>query len=178
LSARRNHARIIEEFSPAQRKPPPQRKPGPQIKPVPLKPPPRLKSPLRRIAAASTASVAGLAQLDGRHLERRLSEAFRRQGFRVTGFGSASSVGSREAGADLGLLKDGERFLVNCRCWRKLEVGVTLIREFCGLLAVQGARGGFMLTCGRFTPEAIEFARLSRIRLYAGPQLAQLLELR
>jgi restriction system protein len=134
LSARRSHARAIEEFS--------------------------------------------LAQIDARDFERRVGAAFRRQGFQVSGFGAASSGGGREAGADLGLVKDGERFLVHCRCWRKLEVGVTLIREFCGLIALQGARGGFVLTCGRFTPEASEFARLSRIRLYDGPRLAQLLELR
>jgi restriction system protein len=153
--------------------------PAPQPMPAPrLEPAACRKPPLRRISAARTAAVAALAEIDGRDFERRVAEAFRRQGFRVTGFGAATSGGGRDAGADLGLVKNGERFLVQCRCWRKLEVGVTLIRELCGLLAVQGARGGFVLTCGGFTPEAIELARRSRIRLYAGPQLAQLLELR
>lgn len=116
--------------------------------------------------------------IDGRDFERRVGDAFRRQGFRVTGFGTASSGGGRDTGADLGLVKDGERFLVQSRCWRKLEVGVTVIRELCGLIVMQGARGGFVLTCGRFTPEASELARRSRIRLYDGPQLLRLLQLR
>jgi restriction system protein len=45
-------------------------------------------------------------------------------------------------------------------------------------MVMQGARGGFVLTCGRFTPEASELARRSRIRLYDGPQLLRLLQLR
>ncbi len=154
MPARRNHAQAFEEFSL-----------------------PNRQTPLRRIAATSTPSASALAQIDGRDFEKRIGEAFRRQGFRVTGFGAARSAGGRDAGADLGLSKDGRRFLVNCRCWRKLEVGVTVIRELCKLLEVWGAHGGFVLTSGRFTPEAQELARLSRIRLYDGSQMEQLLQL-
>jgi restriction system protein len=140
--------------------------------------PPKRAARPRRIIAVPAPPASALAQIDWRTFERRVGAAFRGLGYRVTGFGTTSSGVGRDGGADLGLIKDGQRFLVQCRGWRKLEIGVTVIREFCRLLAVQGAYGGFMLTGGCFTPEAQALARLSRIRLYDGPQLEQLLELR
>jgi restriction system protein len=135
-------------------------------------------SPGRRLAATRTRPSDALARFDGRDFERRVGDAFRRQGFRVAGFGTTGFGGGRDGAADLGLLKNGERFLVQCRSWRKLEIGLTVMREFCALLGVQGAHGGFLLTSGRVTPEARALAARSRVRLYEGPRLAQLLGLR
>ena len=73
--------------------------------------------------------------------------------------------------ADLALLKSGERFLVHCRHWRKLEIGVLAIRELSTALAAVGARGGFVLTMGGFTREARELARATRIELIGGKRL-------
>jgi restriction system protein len=106
-----------------------------------------------------------------REFERVIGEAFRLRGFTVTGFGGRGPGG----GADLGLAKNGERFLVQCKHWRKLEVGVTVIRELAGVIAALGAHGGYVVTGGYFTPQARDFADSCRIRLIDGASLEGLI---
>jgi len=50
-----------------------------------------------------------------RDLERLVGEMFRKRGFKVTGFGGRGPDG----GVDLGLSRGGERFLVQCKHWKK-----------------------------------------------------------
>ena len=51
-----------------------------------------------------------------------------------------------DVGVDLGLTKNGERYLVQCKHWRKRQVGVTVVRELNGVVSAQGAHGGFVVT--------------------------------
>jgi hypothetical protein len=90
-----------------------------------------------------------------REFERLVGEAFRQRGYTVTGFGGSGPDG----GVDLGLMKNGERFLVQCKHWRKEQVGVTVVRELNGVIAAASAQGSFVVTGGQFTREAREFAR-------------------
>jgi restriction system protein len=106
-----------------------------------------------------------------REFERVVGEAFRRRGFTVTGFGGGGSGG----GVDLGLAKNGERFLVQCKHWRKLEVGVTVIRELQGIITALGAHGGYVVTGGCFTPPARDLANSCRISLIDGASLQELI---
>ena len=101
-----------------------------------------------------------------RDFERMIDETFRRRGFHVAGFGIRAATG-----ADLALLKSGERFLVHCRHWRKREIGVLEVRELNTALHAVGARGGYVLTAGSFTREACEFAASTRIELIGGERL-------
>ncbi len=102
-----------------------------------------------------------------RDFDRMIAETFRRRGFHVAGFGTRAAVGA----ADLALLKAGERFLVHCQHWRKLEIGVLAVRQLSTALQSVGAQGGFVLTAGGFTREACEFARSTRIELIGGKRL-------
>jgi restriction system protein len=95
-----------------------------------------------------------------------IDETFRRRGFHVAGFGNRVATG-----ADLALLKSGERFLVHCRHWRKQEIGVLEVRALNTALHAVGARGGYVLTAGGFTREAREFAASTRIELIGGERL-------
>jgi restriction system protein len=108
-----------------------------------------------------------IAALSWRDFERLIGETFRGRGFQVTGFGSRGADGA----ADLALVKTGERFLVQCKHWRKHEVGVLAVRELSTALDAVGAQGGYVLTAGEFTPEAREFARRARIELIGGRAL-------
>jgi restriction system protein len=110
--------------------------------------------------------------LNWREFERRVGEAFRRQGFTVTGFGGNGPDGS----VDLGLTKNGKRFLVQCQHWCKPQVGVTVVRELHAVMAVQRAHGGFVVTDGQFSREAKEFADLFAIKLIDGVALAEMLQ--
>jgi|HubBroStandDraft_1064217.scaffolds.fasta_scaffold203629_2 restriction system protein len=112
-----------------------------------------------------------LSALSWRDFERLMGEAFRRRGFTVTGFGGSVADG----GVDLGLMKHGERFLVQCKHWRKQQVGVTVVRELNGVIAAQGAHGGFVVTGGQFTPEARVFAESCKIELVDGSSLERLI---
>jgi restriction system protein len=132
---------------------------------------------LRREGVFDDLMEIGL-ELPWRDFERLVDEAFRRQGFTVTGFGrNPSGLGRNglDGGVDLGLTKNGERFLVHCKHWRKRQVGVTVVRELNGIMAAHGAHGGFVVTGGEFTPEARGLADLCNIKLVDGAALEQLI---
>ena len=54
-------------------------------------------------------------------------------------------------------------------------VGVTVVRELFGVMAARGAAGGFVVTSGRFTREAAEFASGRNVKLIEGPALMDLI---
>jgi restriction system protein len=122
-------------------------------------------------ADADLAVASAIASMSWRDFERLVGETFRRQGFMVTGFGGHAPDG----GVDLGLAKNGRRFLVQCKHWRKREVGVTVVRELNGVIAAQRAHGGFIVTAGQFTREAREFSDSCAITLIDGPALGALM---
>lgn len=118
---------------------------------------------------AATQPGKAIDGLDWRQFEQLVGEAFRRQGYSITETGGNGPDG----GIDLILRKDGEKYLVQCKHWRSLKVGVVVIREFFGAMAVEGAAGGFVVTSGRFTKEAQDFASGRNIQLIDGPILKQ-----
>lgn len=111
-----------------------------------------------------------LASMRGRDFERLIGEEFGRRGFAVTGFGGALAAGS-VGGADIALTKKGERFLVECKQWRKQQVGLMVVRELGSLIRTVGARGGYLFTGGEFTREACGLARSSRVELIDGQSI-------
>src|SRR5476649_2747319 len=110
--------------------------------------------------------------MNWREFERRVGEAFRRHGFTVTGFGGNGPDG----GVDLGLTKNGKRFLVQCKHWSKPQVGVTVVRELYAVMEAQRAHGGFVVTDGHFSREAKDFADSCAIKLIDGVALAEMLQ--
>jgi restriction system protein len=127
--------------------------------------------PEAQLVVARTNPKVAIASMSWRDFERLVGETFRRQGFTVTGFGGNAPDG----GVDLGLSKNGQRFLVQCKHWRKHQVGVTVVRELNGVIAAQRAHGGFVVTGGQFTREAREFADSCAIKLIDGPALDELM---
>jgi restriction system protein len=123
------------------------------------------------LAAARENPTTAVSSMSWRDFERLVGEAFRRQGFMVSGFGGQGPDG----GVDLGLAKNGERFLVQCKHWRNRQVGVTVVRELNGVMAAQRAHGGFVVTGGEFTKEARNFAGSCQITLIDGPALEALI---
>ena len=122
---------------------------------------------------ASVASVANakapdaLEGMSWRDFERLVGEAFRLQGYEVTERGGDGPDG----GVDLVLRRDREKFLVQCKQWKAFKVGVAVVRELYGVMAAEGAAGGFVVTSGTFTEEAIAFASGRNVRLVDGPKL-------
>lgn len=116
--------------------------------------------------------------LDGmswREFEMLVGEGFRLQGYQVVETGG----GGADGGVDLVLTRPGkngaEKFLVQCKQWRAFKVGVDVVRELYGVMAARGATGGFVVTSGRFTDDAIDFASGRNVRLVDGPKLVDLI---
>ena len=113
--------------------------------------------------------------LDGmtwREFEWLVGEGFRLRGYRVV----ESGGGGPDGGVDLVLTQGGEKFLVQCKQWRALKVGVDVVRELYGVMAARGATGSFVVTSGRFTADASTFASGRNITLLDGPALVGLIK--
>ncbi len=134
-----------------------------------------LNSVLRRrkraglLAATSGNALQGLSWHD---FELLVGEAFRRRGYSV----SETGGGGADGGTDLRLRRDRELFLVQCKQWRAYKVSVQVVRELYGVMAAEGAAGGFVVTSGVFTSEARAFAEGRNIELIDGPALQAMLE--
>jgi restriction system protein len=127
----------------------------------------------RRLLAgvASSAAPDALNQLTWREFEMLVGEAFRAQGYSV-----AETGGSADGGVDVVLRKDSEKYFVQCKHWRAQTVGVPIVRELYGAMAAHGATGGFVVTSGRFTRPALEFAAGRNLTLIDGPKLHAMIQ--
>jgi restriction system protein len=112
-------------------------------------------------------SADALNGMSWQQFEQLVGEAFRLQGYTVAETGG----GGADGGVDLALTKGGEKFLVQCKQWRAFKVSVEVVRELYGVMAAQGAAGGFVVTSGRFTEEATAFASGRNVQLIDGPKL-------
>ncbi len=129
------------------------------------------QSQAKSLVRSARANPKAISEMTWREFERLVGEAFRQRGYTVTGFGGSGPDG----GVDLGLVKNGERFLVQCKHWRRDQVGVTVVRELNGVMAAMDAHGGYVVTGGQFTREAREFAKGTTIELVDGHALAELI---
>lgn len=121
---------------------------------------------------AGSEAASALNGMSWQEFEVLVGEAFRLQGFKVTELGGSSSDG----GVDLVLAKGSEKFLVQCKQWRALKVGVDVVRELYGVMAAQGAAGGFVVTSGRYTADAVTFSSGRNVRLIDGEKLFAMLK--
>jgi restriction system protein len=125
----------------------------------------------RRLLDGQT-GLASIKDISWRDFERLVSEAYRRNGYLAEVVGTDSGDG----GVDIRLSGHGETVLVQCKQWRAYKVGVTTVRELLGVVVSEKADRGILVTSGRFTQEAITFARQNpRIELLDGLALAELI---
>lgn len=117
---------------------------------------------------AATVLVNGMSWHE---FELLVGEAFRKQGYKVLEVGG----GGADGGVDLVLLRGGEKYLVQCKQWKAYKVGVSVVRELYGVMAAQGATGGYVVTSGQFTADAKSFADGRNINLVDGPQLVRII---
>jgi restriction system protein len=118
----------------------------------------------KRTALIQDVSGRGGVALDAmswREFEWTVSEAFRLQGYGV----SETGGGGPDGGIDLVLRRDGKTFLVQCKQRRRGNVDVPTVRELAGVMNDRQAQGAFIVTSGRFTAAAEEFAGRNNIEL-------------
>lgn len=122
----------------------------------------------RRSAASSFVDLAELRQMGWNEYSVLIADYFVREGFLV-----------REqptGGVDFDLVKGEQRYLAQCSQWRSRKVDENAVRELYQIMAARNAAGGYILTCGEFTPAAVKFASGKRIELINGADLRQMVE--
>lgn len=129
------------------------------------------RSALHSRVAQAAAPLALVEGLSWQAFEQLVGEAFRRRGFDVAETGG----GGADGGIDLVLTRGSERHFVQCKQWKALQVGVAVVRELYGVMASRGAAGGYVVTSGRFTPDAIAFASGRNIELIDGRALERMI---
>ena len=130
---------------------------------------------LRRVRAVSpNLMIAPLTSLSRQQFDLLLSQAFRQRGY-VIGEIAIGSQRASDIGVDLVLRKSGEYFLVHSKAWRVALVQVSVVRELDQAMRAQNAAGGFVVTSGSFTREAMGFASGRKIQLINGRTLREML---
>ena len=121
----------------------------------------------RKLNQLATSSVSDpLAALSWQDFESVIGALYRRKGFNVT----ATETGA-DGGVDLVLHRGDETVLVQCKHWRTRDVGVAIVRELYGVVSARRASGGVLVTGGRFTQDAQEFAKGTNVELIDGDSL-------
>ena len=115
-------------------------------------------------------AAAFVAGMSWRDFERLVGQAFRNKGFTV----SETGGGGADGGVDLVISRGRETILVQCKHWRSTKVGVRQVRELFGVMAARGATGGYVVTSGSFSSDALSFAKGRNIELIDGPGLVKL----
>jgi len=122
-------------------------------------------------ATEGGSSAAAIDTMSWQDFELLIAEAFRLQGFVVVKKGGASADG----GVDIELMKDGAKWLVQVKHWRAKQVPVEVVRELADALPLRRAVGAYVVTSGRFTRPAEEFASGRGIKLVSGSKLTGIL---
>jgi restriction system protein len=125
----------------------------------------------RRLVDCQT-SLESLRNTPWKQFEFLVAEAYRRQGYQVE-----FSLGrGADGGVDLILRRDSRTLLVQCKQWKVFSVGAPVIREMFGLLTAEKANEAIIVTSGKFTRDAQDFAAGKPICLIDGPQLLALVQ--
>ena len=122
-----------------------------------------------RLIAAS-AKLEHVRKLSWREFEELCAEAYRRKGYKVQ-----ETAAGADGGVDLVLRNGRERIFVQCKHYREWKVGVRPVRELFGVMAAEGADAGVLVTSGKFTNDAVAFARGKRLTLVDGQGLLRLI---
>jgi restriction system protein len=123
-------------------------------------------------AVADNPSRNALGEMSWQEFEMLVGEAFRQKGYQVHETGG----GGADGGIDLVLKRGSELFLVQCKQWRAYKVSVNVVRELFGVMAAKNATGGFVVTSGEYTADAIRFAEGRNIELIDGVALKRMLQ--
>lgn len=120
---------------------------------------------------ANHPSHTALGEISWQDFEVLTSEVFRRKGYRVVQRGGSGPDG----GVDLELWDGRDKYLVQCKQWKATRVGVSTVRELYGVMAAEGAVGGYVVAAGEFTADAKRFAEGQSIELVSANLMLRLI---
>lgn len=113
-----------------------------------------------------------IEQLSREQFERYLAAYYRSKGFTVRSRGGSVADG----GVDLVLDDAQGRRILQAKHWRTYTVGIVPLRALWGVREDEGAHGAVFVTSGRFTKDALEFARGKALELVDGARLRRMVQ--
>ena len=117
-------------------------------------------------------SIDTIRNLSWKEFEELVAEAYRRQGYAVI----ENHRGGPDGGVDIRLKKAGELHLIQCKHWKKQNVGVPIVRELYGVMAAKHASAGSVVCSGTYSQAAKDFAHGKNIDLVDGRQLETMIK--
>lgn len=126
-----------------------------------------LRSRQRRALLDVQTGLDSMRGLSWRQFEQLVGESLRRQGYAIEETGQ----GGADGGVDLVARRSSRTVLVQCKQWRRQQVGVSVVREMWGLVAHHRADGAMIYSVGEFTPDAASFAAGKPVELVTGVKL-------
>ena len=126
----------------------------------------------RRNLLEAQTGLERVKQLSWQQFELLVGEIYRSRGYSV----SETGGGGADGGVDLEARKEDEKFLIQCKHWKRHKVDVRTVREFLGVLFRSGAAGGAIVTTGSLTQPAQQEAEGQSIELIDGPKLVTMME--
>lgn len=109
-------------------------------------------------------------------IEWRRFEAVCEGLFRQSGYRTETQSHGADGGVDIWLKHQDQETavaIVQCKHWLRKPVGVKEVREFFGVMASKQVKRGAFATSGRFTSDALAFARETGIDALDGSALLQ-----
>jgi restriction system protein len=110
-----------------------------------------------------------LKQLEWRRFEE-LCVAY----YETLGYQASVARSAKHTGVDIRLTAEGAdkpSIVVRCEAWDAYRVGLKAVRELRDAMTAAGLAEGLLLTSGRFTHEAVTYARAQHIHLIDGAEL-------
>jgi len=130
----------------------------------------------RQAAALANVDTRAWSALLLKQLEWRRFEELCVAYFEAAGYVASIAPSATQAGVDIHLTAKGaERptLLVQCRAWDAYRIGVKALRELRAAMTGASLEEGMLVTSGRFTPEAVAFARQNNVALVDGAGLLE-----
>jgi restriction system protein len=109
-----------------------------------------------------------------RHLEWRRFEELCAAYFEALGFTASVTRARADGAADIALRiegADGRAVLARCKAWSAYPVGLKPLQELASAMAPAGVSEAVLVTSGRFTQPAVDFAAKHKIELLDGARL-------
>ena len=113
-----------------------------------------------------------LRKIDWFQFEKLIELIYQNRGYSVQRLGGANPDG----GVDLIIESGTEKFIVQCKHWRKWSVGVRHIREFLGAMADSEVTNGIFITLTGYSGDAKQLADKHGIQILNESDVIKMLE--
>jgi len=141
--------------------------------PIHRKPPTVYVEELRPAKPAPELTISEkLRKIDWFQFEKLIELIYQHLGFKVKRLGGANADG----GVDLIVESPTEKFVVQCKHWRKWSVGVRHIREFLGTMTDTKTAKGIFITLVGYSGEAKQLADKHGIQILNETDLIKMIE--